>query len=205
MTYLFQSLNQKLSSRFSKALTIGAVCLSTIVPVATPAVASEEVTLTYGAFARSIPINEFETLASTGKATGVLKELLKLAKEDPAEAQQFLTYNVNVDAITVDGALNTAPGKFLLSELAKVVHTHNDRSNVQALRSALVLSASQNDGITLLEVLQNYPTTALYIDGIQLKKDIKETKSLLGSVHNYLSHLECGCSSQPTATAPTGI
>ncbi len=203
MVLSFQSFNRLFTQRFSKALTIGTVCCSALLPSVVPAFAAEKVVLTYGPFARSVPITEFETLASTGKATGELAELLKLAKEDPKEAQQFLTYDVKVDPITVDGVLNTAPGEFLLSELAKVVHTKSDRANVQALRSALVLSASKNNGLTLLELLQNYPTAELYIDGVQLKKDVKEVNSLLGSVHSYLNHLQCNCSSA-SATATTG-
>ena len=41
------------------------------------AVAAEYVVLMTGAFRRSIPITEFETLATTGKATGLLGDLLR--------------------------------------------------------------------------------------------------------------------------------
>lgn len=175
-----------------------------LVSIATPSLGAENIVLTYGAFGRTVPVSEFETLAQTGTATGTLKQLLKLTKESPSNMQKALNSEVKIKAVWVDGLLNTAPGKFLLSELGKIVHTPSQKGNVQALRSALVLSASNDNSLSLLEVFQNYPTSDLVVDGVQIQRDVKEVKaieedieteakSILATVQSYLGHLECNC------------
>ncbi len=192
--------NRHSISRKILPLTVAVGFLS----MATPSLGAEKIVLTYGEFGRSVPVSEFETLAQTGTATGTLKQLLKLTKENPSDVQKVLNSEVKIKAVWVDGLLNTAPGKFLLSELGKIVHTPAQKGNVQALRSALVLSASNDNSLSLLEVFQNYPTSDLVVDGVQIQRDIKEVKaieqevetaakSVLETVQSYLGHLECNC------------
>lgn len=53
----------------------------------------------------------------------------------------------------------------LLDRLGAVIQTPSNRANRQALRSALVLSASDDSQMTLLEILPNYPTSELHVKG----------------------------------------
>ncbi len=184
-------LNCNIKTHGSKLLGIACLFASTLSPLTSQA--AEQVTLNYGPFGRTVPMSELEELANTGKATGTLKGLLHLAKEDPKEAQRFLTAKIPVDAVTVDQLLNTKPGEYLLKEIGRVVHTPTNHTNVQALRSALVLSASKDKAISLMNLFEYYPDSTVYINGVQLKKDIKEVNSLLGTVHQYLNHLQCNC------------
>ncbi|MEM9217282.1 MAG: alpha/beta hydrolase [Cyanobacteria bacterium P01_F01_bin.150] len=120
------------------------------------AIAADEVVFTYGILGSTVPVEEFEELAETGRASGSLRKLLKLTGEDPAKVQEVLTYQVDADVVLVDGILNSNVGEFFLSELGRVLETHRHVAAVQALRSALVLSASTDDSISLLEFIQQY-------------------------------------------------
>ncbi len=185
----------KKNNRWSKFFAITCLFSSILSPLIglSSSQAAEQVTLNYGPFGRTVPMSELEELATTGKASGTLKGLLKLAKEDPKEAQRFLTAKIPVDVVTIDQLLNTQPGQYLLKEIGRVVHTPSNHANVQALRSALVLSASKDNSISLINFFNNYPDSTVYINGVQLQKDVKEVNSLLGTVHKYLNHLQCNC------------
>lgn len=50
-----------------------------------------------------------------------------------------------------------------------MVHTPSRRAGQQALRSALVLSANDDGQITLTEILENYPTAVVEVEGDRLE------------------------------------
>ena len=50
-----------------------------------PLHAATDVALVSGAFRRSIPVKEFEHLAETGEAIGLLGDLIELSGQDPEE------------------------------------------------------------------------------------------------------------------------
>ena len=55
-----------------------------------PVHAAKDVALVSGAFRRSIPVRDFEHLAETGEATGLLGNLLDLSGQDPMEVSKLL-------------------------------------------------------------------------------------------------------------------
>ena len=156
--------------------------------------ASEYITLQYGLFGETVPFSELKELSQTGKASGALKELLDIAHEDQTEAQKILNEQVEVDVTTVYRLLNTKPGEFILSELAKVIHIDGYVAGVPALRAAFINSAATDNQISLLEVFQNYPTQTMYVNVAQLKKDIKTFNGLFSEVKNVVDNFHCNCS-----------
>ena len=67
------------SSLLAAATGLGISWSSVIQPLH----AATDVALVSGAFRRSIPVKEFEHLAETGEATGLLEDLLELSGQDP--------------------------------------------------------------------------------------------------------------------------
>ncbi len=155
--------------------------------------ASEYITLQYGMFGETIPIEELNELSKTGKASGALKEVLDIAHEDQTEAQKILNEEVAINVATLYKLLNTKPGEFVLSELAKVIHIDGYVAGVPALRAAFVNSAASDNRLSLLEVFQNYPTETMYVNVAQLVKDIKTFNSLFSEVKNVVDNFHCSC------------
>lgn len=132
--------------------------------------AAEQVVLKYGVWQDTVPVAELETLAATGEASPALAFYLKLANKQPADLQKILTRPVKADPVTLDRVLNSAPGEMLLDELGTIIQTPTGAANRQALRATMVLSASDDRQVTLLETIQNYPTSELHIDGKNLER-----------------------------------
>jgi hypothetical protein len=143
---------------------------------AQPALAADELILTYGMLQASIALEDLERLAQTGEVSNGLKFYLNLANLEPSVLRSLLTNEFTVDHNLLDDMFNSEGGEYLLSEIAQVIHTPSQQANIQALRSALILAAQGDRQVTLLEVLQNYPTQQVFINGanlLQLAREIR--------------------------------
>jgi len=139
-----------------------------IVFYSSAAVAAEKVVLKYSAIRMTLPVSELEIFAQTGKMSPGLEMLLGKAKKDPEVVRSSLTRPVKVSQRFLDQTLNSSVGKIILDEVGQVIRTPSGNANREALRSALVLSATNDNEITLLETMKNYPTPEVYVEGDRL-------------------------------------
>jgi hypothetical protein len=151
----------------------------------TPALAAEQVVLKYRVFRESIAVEDLTTFARTGEMSTDLRVNLALARQDPQKTRQYLTGTVTVDPILLDRVLNNPVGEFLLDEIGKSVHPPSRQANRQALRAAVSLSARDRQ-LSLLEILQNYPTTEVEVEGDRLEAVYSQLRRLEGTLENVL-------------------
>lgn len=156
----------------------------------TRAVAAEQVILKYSILRFTIPVNELETFAETGQMSANLESLFGQAKKEPQKLRRTLTQPVKVRQSLLDQALNSQPGEILLDQVAQVIHTPNRGADRQALRAALVLSASDDDQITLLETIKNYPTPAVEVEGDRLVEAYGKIATLGTQLGNATERLQ---------------
>lgn len=86
----------------------------------------------------------------------------------------------------LDRVLNSPIGNAILDQLSQVIHTPSQKANRQALRSALVLSANVDKQMTLVEIMQNYPTSAVEVDGERLESAYRQLARLQGNLRDLL-------------------
>lgn len=135
---------------------------------ALPAGAAEQVVFKYGPISRSIPVSSLRELAETGRAPADLKAYLDLAEQDPQKVSETLTRPFAVSPTQLDQLLNSPLGDTMLDEAGEIIHPPANRANRQAIRSALVLDASRDGKITILDTLENYPTATVEVEGERL-------------------------------------
>jgi hypothetical protein len=133
----------------------------------TQAIAAERVVMRYGSFERSASVEELTHFVETGETTRQLRAYFRMSGQDPEQFRQLLSREVEVDVVTLDRLLNNPVGDVMLDQMGRFVHTPSGDTNREAMRSALVLSASDGGSISLLEVMQNYPTRQIHVDGNQ--------------------------------------
>jgi Alpha/beta hydrolase of unknown function (DUF1400) len=151
-----------------------------------PAFAAERVILKYRFLRESLSVENLTTFAETGKLSNSLEAKLALARQDPKLVRKYLTDPVKVDLVILDRLLNSRVGNVILDELSEVIHTPSGKADRQALRSAIILSASKDNQITLLEVIQNYPTSEVEVEGDRLESAYRQLRLLQGSVEDLL-------------------
>lgn len=171
-----------LSLRRALFLVITICLLLSSVPVK----AAERVVLKYRIFRESLSVEELSTFAETGKLSRSLQVNLALARQDPKLIRKYLSQPVKVDPVILDRVLNSPVGNPILDQLSQVIHTRSQKANRQALRSALVLSANVDKEMTLIEIMQNYPTSAVEVDGERLESAYRQLARLQGNLQDLL-------------------
>lgn len=154
-----------------------------------PAWAAESVLLKFLIFRESISVSELSTFAETGELSPTLNAYMAMSKQDPQNVQAILTQSVPVNLIMMDRVLNTPVGDIILDRLSEAIHTPSNQANRQALRSALVLSASGDNQITLMEVIENYPTSEVHVEGDRLLEAYSQLSRLSGRLQDILKIL----------------
>ncbi|MEG3921543.1 alpha/beta hydrolase [Microcoleus sp. POL10_C6] len=155
-------------SFFTKRWTLFLAAGAGIVFYSNAAAAAEKVVLKYSAIRMTLPVSELEIFAETGQMSPALEMLLGKAKKDPEAVRNSLTRPVKVSQRFLDQTLNSKVGEIILDEVGQVIRTPSGNANREALREALVLSATNDNEITLLEAMKNYPNSEVYVEGDRL-------------------------------------
>ena len=152
--------------------------------------AAEQVVLKYSVLRESVSVPELTTFAETGEASPALQSLFRTARQDPQKVRDVLTRPVKVKAQVLDRALNNPLGEVVLDRVGEAIHTPSDSANRQALRSALVLSSTDDGTLSLIEVLQKYPTSEVQVEGEKLVKAYSQIDKLAGNIQKVLGVID---------------
>jgi hypothetical protein len=175
-----------------------------------PAHAAERLYFTYGPLGRSISISELRDFAETGEPSQQLRWYLNAANLESERFRAVLTREIPVGLQFVDRLTYSLPGEFVLFQVGQVVHTQSRQANIQALRSALILSVSEDNRLSLLEFLENYPTEGIYVDGVVLARVanrvrdvVDEIEPVVASIEEFLEGFICECETTETTQTTT--
>lgn len=172
----------------------------------------------FGPFGRSISIEELTHFAETGEASRALQSYLQIANLEPANFRAILNQQIVVDFRLIDRALSSLPGEYALFRISDVLHTRSREADIQALRSALLLSARDDNRISPIEFLQHFPTQQIYVNGVVLLRAVQFARRTLeqdlgpvtGRVADWLENVQRAvaaeiCDCQPLQTEPNPI
>ncbi|MFM7908791.1 MAG: alpha/beta hydrolase [Microcystis sp.] len=141
--------------------------------------AADSALIKYSLFPEAVSVSESKQLSETGELAPALAAQLKRAKQKPEEFRKSLNRRGAVDAVFLSKFLNSFFGESLLDYATEIVHTPNRTASRQALRGALVTSAINDNEIQIIEVLANYPTSEVHVDGNRLLDLINQIESVL--------------------------
>ena len=172
------------SSLLAAAAGIGISWSSVIQPLH----AATDVALVSGAFRRSIPVKEFEHLAETGEAIGLLKNLLELSGQDPKRVSQMLNQSLELPLVLTSRLINTRIGEAILRRAARIIHpiyTPEPEVSVPAIRAGVVEGLQREKGLTAVSFLQAYPNAVMAVNLPALFGVIEKTESIAGLVQFF--------------------
>ncbi|MBD1861746.1 MULTISPECIES: alpha/beta hydrolase [Trichocoleus] len=147
-------------------LGLGALSSGLLLPsLAHPAAAAERVYVSYGSVERSISVDTLETYARTGTINDDLAAYAQYA--DPKQLQdlrEVLLTPIQLSSVAVSQFLYTPQAETLLMRLGQVIQTEARQTGFYAIRSALILAAAQPEGLTLLNVMRQFPTDGIRVN-----------------------------------------
>ncbi|MEG4200642.1 alpha/beta hydrolase [Microcoleus sp. Pol12A5] len=166
MNCLFSSLSTAaLRARRSIAPKYLGLFAFTAVCTAAPAMGAERIYVTYGPLEESVPIESLALFAKQGKIDSNLDGFAQYIKESQlADIRSALQAKAEISQVTIAQFLYTPQGEVLLRRLGRVIQTKARQPGFYAIRAALILAASDPEGLTILNVLRKFPTYGIRID-----------------------------------------
>jgi len=180
---LFQNLNQKLS-----LLALG--CLS-LLSTELPVKAAERISFftSFGEF--DIPVQSLETFATEGKIDKKLEFYSQYFSRDKmAKLRELLQKRIKINHVQVSRFLYSSVGELLLNYLGEFIQTDANLNGFYALRSSLVLAATNQDGLNLIDVLKKFPSETIRIDPDVLFKISASVEELYEKTNQIPSFLQ---------------
>lgn len=127
--------------------------------------AAETVRLQFGLFSRSLPVASLEAFARDGTVDDALQGFLRnVDAETQEQIRAVLLQAQPEDPQVLSQKLRTPMGERLLQASGRTVRTGAGLDGNVALRSALSLAAQDPEGLSLLNILQHFPTEVVVVD-----------------------------------------
>jgi hypothetical protein len=149
--------------------------------VGSPSLAATDVALVSGGFRRSIPVKEFEHLANTGEAIGLLGNLLDISKQNPEEMSKLLNQQLSVPLVLTSRLINTRIGEAIIRRVARIIYpiyTPQAEVSVPAIRAGIINGLQQPDGLTAVGFLKAYPNQVMAVNLPALFAVIEKIESI---------------------------
>lgn len=162
----------------ARLLGAGLALLASLSFTSTQAIAAETLVVTYGALSTSFQIDDLAQLAATGEASDSMNFYLGLANLEPETLQAILNQRFNIHVKFVEDLIDAPGGEEMLAHLTRVLQTPSGEGSEPALRATLVQSTADDSQISLLELLQNYPTDQVYLDSRNLAQLLEDFETL---------------------------
>lgn len=168
---------------------VGGLAISGIT-TAGAAFAAETIVMTYGFVSMDIPIEDLEALAATGETSDELAQLLDMADQDPEGLRTALTEPLQVKPVALDLALNSPPGEWVLDRISETIQPASGVGGRLALRGALIGASADDNQITLLELMQVYPSPEIVVDGRRLLTVYSDLYAVIEPLADLVQALE---------------
>jgi hypothetical protein len=152
--------------------------------------AAEQVILKYNLYEATVSVDDLTALAETGEVSRSLRAHFRLSGQEPERARDILTREVSLNPRTLDQVLYSPVGNLVLDEMGESIHTPSRQADRQALRAAITLSAQDDGTLSLLEIIQNYPTQQVHVDGNNLQRTYNTLRSLQSGVETILEPIQ---------------
>ena len=155
--------------KLRRLLQTTAISVLSCMATALSARSADNIYLDYGPFGRVLPITSLESFAENGTIDDELAPYLKrLSLEQQQKFQQVLGTPMPElgpeipeqigNPFALSQWLYSPIGEFMLARLGNLIQTQGRRNGEQAIRAALILTAAEPDGGSLIDLIRNYPT-----------------------------------------------
>uniref|UniRef100_A0ACD5H0C7 Alpha/beta hydrolase n=1 Tax=Desertifilum tharense IPPAS B-1220 TaxID=1781255 RepID=A0ACD5H0C7_9CYAN len=150
-----------------KAIFLASLSLmaSTVALMPRRASSAERVYVSFSILERSISVSALEAYAREGIVDEDLAVYTQyFTPEQLEQLRQILLTRIDATPVAIAQFLYSPQGQVLLDRLSQVIQTEARQSGFYALRAALILAAYQPEGLTLLNILHQYPTNGLRVN-----------------------------------------
>ena len=164
------------------------------------AFSAERIEFFVGPFEPVIWIEDLEVLAEDGTITQRFRPFAsRLSEQQLRELRAFLNRAVDVDLITLSQFTYWQVGERFLDRTGQVVQTDNFLNGSRALRAAMIAAAADGDGVTFLEVMQEFPLEVIQLDYALTQQILAENRRFFANRDEILANLRAIAAAEAAA------
>jgi hypothetical protein len=167
-------------------LALGAAIGLSVASALQPAHAAKDVALVSGAYKRSISVSDLVYLADTGKARGILSDVLRLGKQDPKEVAKLLNQKLDLPLVLTSRLMSTRIGDVIIRRVASIIYplkVPDPSVSVPAIRAGVINGLQKEEGgLTVMNFLDAYPAEVMEVNIPALIALIEKAESIAGLV-----------------------
>lgn len=189
-------------SAIGLALAVGVVAVD--LGRSQPVQGAEYLQIDFGLLGVAVPVADLRTFAETGIAPESLNVYLQYLP--PSARNQFrevLNRRYSVSPVAVSQVTYSSIGEDFLTRLGSIIQTAAGLNGSQAMRAALILSASAPEGISILGILEAFPAAGIHIDGGRLLTLQQEVSSYFSYRDAALAAIAAQAAQEAAATSDT--
>lgn len=162
-----------------------------------PALAADRLVVSYGPLQRSVPVSAVRTFIQAGEVTPEIRAYATLLNsQELTNLRTALQGGVKLGVVPVDNFLRSSLGNSLLQEIGQIIRIGPNLTGEKAVSAALVLSAAKNDGVNLVNFLETFPNSEVFVDGLKLQGTVAKVQNLVDEARKV------GLADNQTPTAP---
>lgn len=173
---------------------LGAVSFGILSAIVTPifGLGAERIAFSYPPFCKfSISTNSLEVFAKKGKITNEFNFYAsRMTQQQLAQFRNLLSHRFEASLTMVSQFTYSPLGETVLHRMGEVLRTDSRQHGFYALRSAFILAATDPEGLTLLNVLNRFPTRSLRLDLSTSQKMMEELLELLKKRDTIVAAIE---------------
>jgi len=144
------------------------------------AIAAERIAfdlLPFGQF--YIRVNDLKTFVETGKISNELAYYLnRIPPEQVVRLPELLSTPLEFSPLTIAKFSNSTIGATVIRNFGKGIRTQTKRNGFFALRSAIIAAAFDPEGLTVINLLEQFPLPTIYLDLKVLDRYIERGEEL---------------------------
>ena len=117
----------------------------------------------------------------------LISQALGISKVNPNQVRGFIALEIEADVANLGTVLYSNLGLNITKGVAEVVQTRHNYESDKALRSAIILAAADDNRISVLEILEKYPTEEMHIDVGKINQIVEKVKETIGNLGEILN------------------
>ncbi|PAX51774.1 alpha/beta hydrolase [Brunnivagina elsteri] len=159
---------------------------------ATPGLSANRIAFYYSPLGEfTISADDIEIFAKEGRITEDLAFYInRIPESQRGQFRQLLKTRFQVNATLVSQFTYSQLGQKVVERLGTLLQTESRQGNFYALRSALILSANDPEGLNIVDVIRRYPSDTMRLNFGEIQGITNELSSLLNKRDRVVAGLK---------------
>jgi len=176
----------KLTKFVSIGITVFLGASASILSTNTKALGAEKVVLTFGPIRQTINVSDLEDFAKNGTTTTTIRQIIGVSKMDAGTLRGLMGLEIGLKPANLARVVYSTPGEKITDEIGQAIRTQRNTESGKALRAAVILAASDDGKVSVLEILKQYPLPEVYVDVAKIGGAVAKVQGLAGTLQTLL-------------------